>query len=499
MKKISLAFYALLCFSLCWPAMLQAQSSEELVARLAAQEVRADTLMLLNNELKTVNTLMEAVNHTLTVNPDLEAIRFNRDTLHYEVKRAYGAYLPHVDITGGAGFAWKQELQPNLPITGRDFTNRLQGGASISQLLFDGWRSASDIGTNEATYDSVRNRFMDNAEVLSLDSAIAYLEVMRNRSLVDLAVNNVETHQTILASLSERQDLGAGSAADVVQTQARLSRAEATLEETRSTSDISEASFLRSVGAIPGEDMVYPDHPAGLVPPGLDSYILSTLENNPKIKAYVNDIEAAEYAASLARSAFYPTFYLVGSANTDQWDSRNFQTNDFGVMLTMNWNLFSGGSDLNALQAAVSRVRETKSGLRSLEYNLRQEAQATWREYEATIRMVKLMEATVDYNNQTREFYWEQFQLGQRSLLDVLDAENEYFQSSSQLLTWKANEYVAIYRLAALRGAFLPSLGVDPRLYEIDTLSIEGMDKDIAPIQGYRPDSLPVHFNVNMD
>lgn len=479
---------------MCVPSMAKAQSSEELIAKLAAREVRTDTLSLLNNELKTVHNLMEAVNHTLTVNPDLEAMRFNRDTLHYEVKRSYGAYLPHVDITGGVGYAWKQELQPDLPTTGRRWTDRLQGGASISQLLFDGWKTTSNIGANEATYDSSRNRYMDNAEVLSLDSAISYLEVLRNRQLVELAATNVQTHQNILGSLSDRQTMGAGSAADVVQTQARLSRAEATLEETRSAADISEAGFLRSVGAIPGSDMAYPQHPQGLVPPNLNAYVLSTLENNPKIKAYIKDIEAAQYAAGVARSAFFPTFYVVASINTDQWDSRDYQTNDSGVMLTMNWNLFSGGSDLNALNAAISRVREKQSGLRSLEYNLRQEAQATWREYEATIRMVKLMEATVDYNNQTREFYWEQFQVGQRSLLDVLDAENEYFQSSSQLVTWKVNEFIAIYRLASLRGALLPGLGVEPTLYEIDQMPVAGDNNKLAPLSMGVPETKPVLY-----
>jgi adhesin transport system outer membrane protein len=473
MKKILLTMYATTLCLLFSVNAAEAQSSEALAAQIAAKTVRQDTL---NHELQVIHSIQDAINHTLTISPDLEGMRYNRDTLQYETRRAYGGYFPRVDVTAGAGGGWKQDLTPDSPTTSRGFTDRYQGGASISQMLFDGWKTSSDVGRSQATLDSSRNRYMDNAEVLSLDAAIAYMEVLRNRRLVELSVKNVENHKFILESLHQRRDLGAGSEADVVQTQARLARSEASLEEARSTADISEANFLRAIGAVPGQDIDFPAHPQDLVPPGLEAFLLATLENNPKVKSGLKDIEAAEFAVTNARAAFFPTLYVAASANTDQWERRDYQTNDYGVMLTMRWNLFAGCSDFNAVSAAMSRVQESQSALRSLEYTLRKEAQAAWREYEAAVRMVQHMTATVDYNLQTKEFYWDQFQIGQRSLLDGLDAENEYFQSSSQLVTWRVNEYIAIYRLASLRGALLSGLGIDSRLFDIDQLQVTAHD-----------------------
>ena len=470
MKKLFFVLYFAVPLLMLSGSSASAQSSEALAAQLAAQDIRDE---LLSTELKTVYNLRETIHHTLLINPDLEGMRYNRDTLQYQVQSAYGEYLPHLDVTGGIGGGWKQELTPNAPTSSRGFSDRLQGGVSLSQLLFDGWKASGNIAQNQALLDSSRKRYLDNAEVYSLDAIVVYMETLRNWGLVDLAEQNVTTHQNILVSLSERQELGAGSAADVVQTQARLARAESSLEETKSAADISVASFLRTVGAIPDPSIAFPEDPRGLVPPSVEAFVQSTLENNPKIKAYQKDIEAAQNAVTVARSALFPEFYAVASANTDQWDGRDYQTNDYAVMLTMRWNLFSGFSDVNNIKAAASRVRESQATLRSLEYSLRQESQASWREYLAATRMVKLLEATVGYNDQTREYYRQQFEVGQRSLLDVLDAENEYFTNSSQLLTWRANEYIAIYRLASLRGALLSGLGVDNALYDIDQLPVK--------------------------
>jgi adhesin transport system outer membrane protein len=428
----------------------------------------------LNTELKVVYNLREAINHTLSVNPNLEAMRYNRDVLYYEVRNAYGGYLPHLNVTAGAGGGWKEEKSPGQPFNQRDFTDRLQGGVSLSQLLFDGWRTPGKVAQNEALLDSGRKRYLTDAEVYSLNSIVAYMESWRNWGLVELAEQNVQTHGTILNSLNERQRLGAGSAADVVQTQARLSRAESTLEERMSAADISVAGFLRTVGAMPSPELQLPEDPHPLLPPSVEAFVRSTLENNPKIKSYQKDIEAAQYGVTIARSALFPEFFAVASANTDTWHNAEWETNDYSMMITMRWNLFAGMSDVNAIKAAASRVRESESNLRALEYQLRQEAQAAWREYMAANRMVQLMESTVAYNDQTREYYRQQFEVGQRSLLDVLDAENEYFANNSLLLTYRANEYIAIYRLAAMRGALLSSLGIDPALYEIDLLPVNG-------------------------
>jgi adhesin transport system outer membrane protein len=397
------------------------------------------------------------------------------------VRNAYGGYLPHLNVTAGAGGGWKEDRTPTADPTTRSLTDRLQGGVSLSQLLFDGWRTAGQVAQNEALLDSSRKRYLTDAEVYSLDAIVAYMESWRNWGLVELAEQNVQTHESILTSLNERQAMGAGSTADVVQTQARLSRAESTLEERMSAADISVASFLRTVGALPSPELELPEDPHPLIPPGVEAFVRSTLENNPKIKSYQKDIEAAQNRVTIARSALFPEFFAVASANTDNWQNGDWQTNDFSVMITMRWNLFAGMSDVNAIKAAVSRVRESESNLRALEYQLRQEAQASWREYLAANRMVQLMEATVAYNDQTREYYRQQFEVGQRSLLDVLDAENEYFSNNSQLLTYKANEYIAIYRLASMRGALLSSLGIDPALYEIDLLPINDGERIKTP------------------
>ena len=191
-------------------------------------------------------------------------------------------------------------------------------------------------------------------------------------------------------------------------------------------------------------------------------------KNNPKLKAYMSDIKAARGEKELAESAYHPKInFEVGPSYSDRSGPGSQWTSGVDAGLVMRWNLFNSGADKAGTEAAESRTRMATETLYNFHDELALEIENTWTRYLAAKEQKKYYEEAIGYNTATRDAYLEQFKLGERSLLDVLDAESELFNSSTQYTTANGNVVVGAYRLYALTGMLLPELGIkeDP-LYE---------------------------------
>ena len=186
------------------------------------------------------------------------------------------------------------------------------------------------------------------------------------------------------------------------------------------------------------------------------------------LKAYWSDIKAARGEKELAESAYHPKInFEVGPSYSDRSGPGSQWTSGVDAGLVMRWNLFNSGADKAGTEAAESRTRMATETLYNFHDELALEIENTWTRYLAAKEQKKYYEEAIGYNTATRDAYLEQFKLGERSLLDVLDAESELFNSSTQYTTANGNVVVGAYRLYALTGMLLPELGIkeDP-LYE---------------------------------
>ena len=274
-------------------------------------------------------------------------------------------------------------------------------------------------------------------------------------------------HVEILDSQKERVELGAGSSADVTQTKGRLARAQSTLTDAEASLREGEASYIRLTGKpVPASlAEVYVPEPMYT---GYDAVMEVADKNNPKLKAYMSDIKAARGEKELAESAYHPKInFEVGPSYSDRSGPGSQWTSGVDAGLVMRWNLFNSGADKPGTEAAESRTRMATETLYNFHDELALEIENTWTRYLAAKEQKKYYEEAIGYNTATRDAYLEQFKLGERSLLDVLDAESELFNSSTQYTTANGNVVVGAYRLYALTGMLLPELGIkeDP-LYE---------------------------------
>ncbi len=405
-------------------------------------------------------TIQEAAQLAVSTNPDIGVVSSNREAVDQELRQARGLYLPQIDFEAGAGPEWLNDSTTRLQGDDTKHLTRKEARITLQQRLFDGFEAGSTVDREKARVESAANRVKENSEVLALDAVGAYLDVLRGRELVRLAEENLRIHLDILSSLQKRLSGGGGSRADVTQTEARVARARATLTTNYNTLRDAEADFARVVGQFP--ENLEPIQPViDALPVDLDEAVEIASRNNLTTKIFEADVRSAEADVELSEVPLYPSVSL--EAESEYIDgATGFDTYQFNsaVLLRLRWNLFRGGIDRAGRQEALARVTESKNRRYQSHLDAEREMRQSWFALEASRQSVIDLESAVQFSRETRDAYVKQFEVAQRTLLDVLDAENELFVSQSELVTAKTNESLAAHRILAVAGVLMQTLGV---------------------------------------
>ncbi len=409
-------------------------------------------------------TLEDAIEQAIANNPDIGIVASNREAVDQELRQARGLYLPQLDFATGYGQNWINDSTSRANATGgkTQAQDRQEASLTLQQRLFDGFEAGATVDREKSRVESAANRVRENSEILSLDAVGSYLEVLRTRELVRLAQENLQIHLDILDSIQARLEGGGGSRADVSQTQTRVSRARATLTDNYNQLRDAEATFTRIVGAFP-DSLASPESPADALPEDLDAAHEMAIRNNLTTKIFEADVRTAVAEVELSEAPLYPSVSLEAqsaySDGTTALDTYEFNNQ---VILQLRWNLFRGGIDRAARQEALSRVSESKNRRLRSQLDSEREMRSSWFALEASRQSVIDLEAAVQFSTDTRDAYRDQFEVAQRTLLDVLDAENELFVSKGELVTAQTNEMLASYRILAVAGMLMKTLDIVP-------------------------------------
>ena len=412
-------------------------------------------------------TLESTIEATLRHHKALKAIQENREVVRHELRRAEAGWGPRIDATGRVGVSTLSDSTTRANGGDKGTYGTSSVGLSFVQPVWDGFATRSRVRAAEATVASVDNRVFDNATTLTLDSIIAHIDVIRRRELYRLAEQNVKRHEEILVSASDRERMGTDTMADVTQTQGRLARARSTLVDAKTALINSEDTYRRLTGlSIPGA-LAQVNEPS-VSYPSIGAAVEEAKATNPKLLAYSEDVKAAVGNKELADSAMHPTVNIEAGPNySDRRGPGSNWVRSVDVAGVVRWNLFNSGADQAEVRAASARVRQTRESMYDFVDSLGLEIENTWTSWRSSLELAEHYEKAVGFNTQTRNSYLEQFMFGTRSLLDVLDAESELFNSSSQLVTARSNAVIGAYRLYALTGKLLQEVKVDTSILDI--------------------------------
>ncbi len=423
----------------------------------------ASAALLVAAEPSQGGSITDTVRAALAGNPDIGIVKADRRAVDQELRQARAGYLPSLDVRAGIG----GEIA-STPGTRRrgpgstDSTQQTRSEAQIklSQMLFDGFATQSEVERQLARVDSAAYRVQEAAEFVAVDAIEAHLDILRNQQIVALNRENVAAHERILRQVRSLERAGRVDAADVQQTEARLANARASLAQATGALADAIAFYQRVVGREPDALTLDPP-PTAALPKDKEAAAALASVQSPTVLIAAADVDVAAAELRGSRAGYYPridaeltaqTFRNVGGGEGPDSSA--------SAMLVLRYNLFRGGADVAREREAFHRLNEARAALVKQRLRAEELARQAVNAYETARERVAAQRARVEAQRRTRDSYQSQFELGQRDLLDVLDAENELFLARVQLITAEFTERFAVYKILGVTGTLLDTLEI---------------------------------------
>lgn len=409
--------------------------------------------------------LRGVVSEAISSNPDVAEARNQWRARREEVRRAEGGFFPNVDLNAGIGYERTDSPSTRAREGGSNDLTRRELGLSIRQMLFDGWGTRSEVERQQARTDSAAARLLVVGEATAMRATEAYTDLQRFRDLYAISEESLAIHRRIEDQIRLRSEAGVGRRADYDQVKSRVALAEVNLLAAEVNLRDAHTSYQRVVGAMPEGAQDPVSAPTDALPATVDLVLERAQRDNPVLQQAAADIRAAYAQHEAARQFDYPRFDLeLGGNMNDNVDGTDGHDDDLSAMVRMRYNLFRGGSDAARKRETAHNINEAGDvrdrSVRQLEESIR----LAWAAYEATAAQLPLLELQVDAARATRDAYEQQFNIGQRTLLDLLNSESEVFEARQSVVDTRAEQLLAQFRLLEAMGSLIDYLGVGEAL-----------------------------------
>jgi adhesin transport system outer membrane protein len=398
-------------------------------------------------------TILNAIQQAVTTNPGVGEAAANRRATEAELRQNQSTLLPQVRLEAKTGYErWHNSLTP--PLGSDQWQKPWSTSVVVRQLLFDGFSSIKQIWRQAARVDAAAFRVSERSELIALDAAEAYIDTVRYTHLVALATENLAAHRTILSNVQARFQGGRAGEGDLEQVRERVEAAQAVLAQFKQQYDEARATFRKVVGIEP-YNLRVPGRLHGL-PASKDESIAITLRHNPTIQAAQADRDAAKYGFEATAGAFVPTVTLEGRTLA----ARNSDTimgtrTDSSGMVVASWDIFRGGQDLWNRVEQAERYQEQTMRHARLQRAVFESIDKAWAARTVTAERIAALTRQIASDRKVINAYQKEYELGQRSLIDLLNAENQLFNALVSQESTRGVAVFADYQLLAAMGHLL--------------------------------------------
>ena len=407
-------------------------------------------------------TLDEAIQVTLEANPEIGEAVSNREAIEFELKQARRLYLPQIDLESRYGVERLDSPSTRLRGDEDKAFQRREGSVIVQQLLFNGFDRIGEVQRQASRVDGASFRVYERSEFLALNVAREYLEVGLQQSIVGFARENLAYHREVLGNISEGAEAQAISEADKQQAQERVFSAESRLIQAREDLNSAKIRFFKLVGQ-PLEGFVTPESVSSSLPPSLSDAIGVARQHSPTIDVATADLDTAYAQFKQSKSEYYPELAVeLRGRSGEELDGIEGHESELRAEVVMRWNIFRGGIDLANQQEQLRRVDEERFGLHRAHRDVEEAVRLSWDRRQKQQRRVVSLRNQLASNKKLIVSYTEQFDVGERSLLDLLDTRNSLFNTHIELARARNALVFAEYRILASVGVLLQVLQVPP-------------------------------------
>lgn len=426
-------------------------------------------LLIASNSAFADGSLQQTVREAVEGNPEVQASWHQFLASGQDVRAAESGYRPTVDVSARYGYDWQDA-------DGRENYDGADASISLVQQLYDGFETRNDVQRFSGLELVRYHELLSSVQQTALEAYQAHTDVIRRRELVDLAEENLARHEEVYDKIIETVSAGIGRAADLEQISGRLALAKANLITEQANLHDVKSRYLRIVGHLPANELEPFALDESALPNSLDGILYRAYENNPAFHAAVRNIRAAESTVDYRKSAMKPRLNLTASYNTQTYDDigRDNSQSDARIGLEVRYNLYRGGQDQAVVREAYQQVNVAKNQRDQECRVLRQNIQVAYEDIQSINSQLPNLNQHRLSSERVVAAYRDQFDIGNRTLLDVLDAENEAFQASIAYVNAVHDKKIAVARTLAATGDWLATVGVMPE--GIPTLNKLGAD-----------------------
>ncbi|TAL61246.1 MAG: agglutination protein [Legionella sp.] len=420
------------------------------------------TAILIASSCAMADTLNDAVQHGLISNPDVLFNTAKTLSARQGIGVAKGGFYPTIDLAAGAGREESQNPTTaaiDLTPGGKNTLNRVESNIELRQKLFAGGAVVGEFQRTRFLWQAQQWKTQGIAEDLALDIVNRYLTVLMHQKLYQLSVENLNRHRPIFSMINDLNQSGLSRTSDLDQAKGRLAQAEANKISAEANLREAQINYAKAVGKWP-EHLAWPKFPRGReLPPTLTKAIEIGLDAHPTVKSAYADVKEAKAQYAVALAAMYPNVDLVLSASRNRnLDGLTGQNNDKVAMVRMNYNLFRGGSDDAHIRETAYQVQEAYETKNKALVDLKESIRLSWNAYKSAAIRLGPLRRHVASSKQTLGAYEEQFKLNKRTLLDLLDSQNELYQAENDYVRGQLDEIFSRYRIINGMGKLIPYL-----------------------------------------
>lgn len=404
---------------------------------------------------------------TYASNPTLQAERAYLRSVDENVALAKSGYRPSLSLQGGYRDG-ENKIKKGVGNGGE--YNNLSGAAVVSQPVFSGFSTVNSVKAADRNVKAAQNNLANIEQNILLSASTAYLDVAQNRAIVELQKNNEELLLKKLDETLERFKVGEVTRTDVSQAQARHSQAVSDRIASEGTLQASIAAYVELIGAEP-TDLIEPTQIKNLVPTSYDNALDIALKNNYTIKQAQHLYAARGYEVYANTGALFPTLSLDGSLSRSKSEQEAFDTTtdnaEWGINLSI--PLYAGGATRAKIRQSKYLKWQAQEDVLEAKRAVKASVQSAWEYMKSNESQLKAIEAQINANAIALEGVQKEEALGNRTILDVLDAYQELLNSKVNDVKARRTYYVSAMNLLASMGKMTAKeLKLDVELYDAE-------------------------------
>ena len=395
-------------------------------------------------------SLESMVQFALDTNPKVQAARSTARATNYEIDQAQAAWSPRVGVVADPGKTFRA--------AGAGVTQAGDLALRGSKLLYDGGKADAEIDRQKARLEAADQRVLATAEQLANQIADLYLEAVKQSRLAKAAADNVAAHQDLVKRVQDIVAVDRGRGSDLIQGQARLEQAKLSLQQRESALQEARAQVASIVNR-PLANLA-PVRDASAAAPKSEADALSLLDSHPAVLAANADAAAAAQVAKAADSWNKPRIDLQSTWQRDPSYLYGHYGKAFDVRFVSNWTGYDGGAGKAAAAAAREQVQTALNTTDSVKRDLSNDVTRNWQAIATRSARVGTWGQLVRQLGEVKDGYWEQFKIGRRSILDLLNVQSEIFQAYSSAESDQAEIDQSQYRLLGATAQLNTFLGL---------------------------------------